>query len=423
MKRSLICLLVLVLLLGTASTAVAEEPQTIRDLSWRSQARHDLTVAAIDVFMEKNPNIRVEIEFTDWGGYWSKLATQAAGGMVPDVVQMDYAYITQYASNDVLADLTPYVESGALNIENISESMLESGRVGEGLYAIPCGSTAPVLMYRPDVLEQANVTMPIAPTESEFAKIMKTVYETTGRTTNSDYGWEGVRYHVRNYGLNLYNDEGTALGFDDPAYIVYVWQRYLNEVEAGYCLAVGETTASTPFDAYISDVWSAHHSSNELSAYQSGSNCELQLAVLPAMDDATQVATYVKPTMFWAISNNSTVKDAAIAFINYYTHDTDCYDIMGLDRGIPVSSAVREYLTPNLSDTDKKVVAIMDYLAIEGNSSPVMNPDIPVHSELNSLYDNYFEQVQYGMVEDLTAHAQAFMDEANAIIANSLTAE
>ena len=65
----------------------------------------------------------------------------------------------------------------------------------------------------------------------------------------------------------------------------------------------------------------------------------------------------------------------------------------------------------------------MDYLAIEGNSSPVMNPDIPVHSELNSLYDSYFEQVQYGMVEDLTAHAQAFMDEANAIIANSLTAE
>ena len=109
MKRSLICLLVLVLLLGTASTAAAEETQTIRVLWWGSQARHDLTVAAIDVFMEKNPNIHVEIEFTDWGGYWSKLATQAAGGMVPDVVQMDYAYITQYAGNDVLADLTPYV--------------------------------------------------------------------------------------------------------------------------------------------------------------------------------------------------------------------------------------------------------------------------------------------------------------------------
>lgn len=34
MKRSLICLLVLVLLLGTASTAAAEETQTIRVLWW-----------------------------------------------------------------------------------------------------------------------------------------------------------------------------------------------------------------------------------------------------------------------------------------------------------------------------------------------------------------------------------------------------
>ena len=91
----------------------------------------------------------MEIEFTDWGGYWSKLATQAAGGMVPDVVQMDYAYITQYAGNDVLADLTPYVESGALDVSNISETILDSGKVDGKLYAIPCGSTAPVLMYRP----------------------------------------------------------------------------------------------------------------------------------------------------------------------------------------------------------------------------------------------------------------------------------
>ena len=126
--------------------------------------------------------------------------------------------------------------------------------------------------------------------------------------------------------------------------------------------------------------------------------------------------------MFWSIYKDSSVKEAAIEFINFYTHDTDCYDIMSFDRGIPVSSKVREHLMPSLDDTGKKIVEIMDYLE-DGQSSPVMNPDIPVHGELNTLFANYFEQVEYGMVEDLTAHAQAFMDEANAIIANSLTAE
>lgn len=419
-KKFLVLLMALVLLLSTMTFAVAQEQQTIRVLWWGSQARHDLTVKAINLFMEKNPNIKVEIEFTDWGGYWSKLATQTAGGLVPDVVQMDYAYITQYATNNVLEDLTPYIESGALDVSNISDAMLASAKVGDGMYAIPCGSTAPILLYRKDILDQAGVTMPISPTEKEFFEIEKQVLAATGRTNGSDCGWEGVRYHVRNYGLNLYSEDGTSLGFEDPALVAYVWQRYLNEVEAGIQLAIGETTAATPFDAYVSDVWSAHHSSNELPAYQNGSNCELHLAILPVMEDAIQAATYVKPTMFWSISKNSEVKDAAITFINYYTHDTDCYDIMTLDRGMPVSSAIREYLAPNLNETDQKVVEIMNYLAQEGNSTPVMKPDIAAHSEVNSLYGTYLEQVQYGMVDDLIAHAQAFMDEANEIIKKSL---
>ena len=424
MKRFLICLMTLTLLLGMVAIAHAEEPTTIRVLWWGSQARHDLTMQAVNLFMEKNPNIKVEVEFTDWGGYWSKLATQAAGGLVPDVVQMDYAYITQYANNGVLADLTSFIDSGLLDVSNIAETLLASAKVGDGLYAIPCGSTAPILMYRKDVLDQAGLTMPISPTESEYAELMQKVYDATGRTNGSDSSWDnGLRTILRCYGLNLYNDEGTGLGFDDPSYIVYMWERYQKEIKAGFRLGVGEGTAATPFDSYVQDIWATCHSSNELSAYQNGSNCDLELAVLPTMDDATQPHSYFKPTMFWSISKDSPNKEAAITFINYYTHDTDCYDIMKLDRGMPASSAIREHLAPNMDETSKKIVAIMEYLGEEGHSSPVMNPDIASHGEIMALYSNYFEQVQYDLVDDLTAHAQAFMDEANAIIAKSLEAK
>ena len=423
-KRFLICLMSISLLLGSMSFAAAETEQTtIRVAWWGSQARHDLTVAAVEKFMEKNPHIKVEVEFVDWGGYWSKLATQVAGGLVPDVIQMDYAYITQYANNNVLEDLTPYIESGVVNVNNISDAMMASARVGNGLYAVPCGSTAPILMYRKDVLDQAGLTMPIAPTESEFAELQKLVYEKTGRTNGSQTNWDNaMRTIVRCYGLNLYNEDGTALGFDDPSYIVYLYQRYLNEIEAGLCLEVGEKTAVSAFDAYVNDIWATCHSSNELSAYQKGSNCDLQLALLPTMDDATTPHSYCKPTMFWSVAKTSAHKEAAIAFINYWTHDPDCADIMTLDRGIPVSSAIREHLAPNLDATSQKIVAIMDYLALEGNSSPVMKPDIPSHGEITALFASYFEEVQYGLVDDLTAHAQAFMDEANSIIKNSLAA-
>jgi multiple sugar transport system substrate-binding protein len=46
--------------------------------------------------MQKNPNVKINVEFTDWTGYWDKLSAMAAGGNLPDIIQQDYAYITQW---------------------------------------------------------------------------------------------------------------------------------------------------------------------------------------------------------------------------------------------------------------------------------------------------------------------------------------
>jgi multiple sugar transport system substrate-binding protein len=83
LKRFFACLLTVALLLCSFSFALADDQQTIHVLWWGSQTRHDATTKMIEKFMEKYPNIKVEIELTDWTGYWSKLATQAAGGWFP----------------------------------------------------------------------------------------------------------------------------------------------------------------------------------------------------------------------------------------------------------------------------------------------------------------------------------------------------
>ena len=50
---------------------------------------------------------------------------------MPDLIQMDYKYLDQYVNNGQLLDLTPYIESGALDATNIPENVLEMGVVGE----------------------------------------------------------------------------------------------------------------------------------------------------------------------------------------------------------------------------------------------------------------------------------------------------
>ena len=422
MKRILACVLSLALLLGCVSFASAEDATTVRMLWWGSQTRHDVTVAAVNKFMEKHPEIKVEVEYTDWNGYWSKLATQVAGNVAPDVVAMDYAYLTRYAKEGVLADLSPYFESGVIDITNMADSVIGSGMVDGVPYGISTGTNANMLMYRPDVLEAAGLTMPESITWEELFEMCGVVYEKTGRTTVWPSSSEFLRSTARNFGGNLYNDEGTALGFDDPQLIVRIWQSYLDAINAGWALGVGETTAATAFDDCVADSWFGLHWTNELTAYESGNGCELKMVPWPDWSDAQQTAEYFKPSMFWSITESSQVKDAAAVLVNFFENDPDCFDIIALDRAMPISSAIREHIAPNLDENSLEIAAMLDWLGGEGRTSPIMKPDIAANSDVGTLWTEYTEQVQYGMVDadKLLEHAQAFMDEANATIAKSL---
>ena len=420
MKRILAAILSLVLVLGCVSFASAEET-TIRIVWWGSQNRHDVTVAAVQKFMEKNPDIKVEVEYTDWGGYWSKLATQAAGNLLPDVIQMDYSQLANYASNMILADLTPYFESGAIDISNVASSVIESGEVGGVPYALSCGTNALVLMYRPDVVEAAGLTMPEEITAEEYAELCQKVYDATGRTAWSlGFQFDSYRNIARGYGVDFYNEEGTALGFDDPEWIVRLWQGSVDAEAAGWQIPVGEETAASGMDVFVSDTWVDNIWTNQLDAYEIGSNCELKMIPWPDWSDSTRASTYFKPSMFWSIAESSENKDAAAKLIDFLTNDPECFNIVGTDRAMPISSVIREYMAPKLSENSQEVSAVLDYLAQEGKTSKIMNPDLACHSDVQTLFTEYYEMVRYGMVDDLTAHAQALIDEANEIIAKSL---
>ena len=424
MKRFLSFLLVAVMIcMAIPALGAAEEPVTLRVAWWGSQTRHDKTMEAIAKFEEKNPGIKVEAEFTDWGGYWSKLATQVAGGLTPDVIQMDYAYLAQYGENGVLADLTPYIESGAINTENVAEDVLGIGKVGDKIFALSTGTNANTFMYRKDIAEQAGVEVPIEPTLEQFYEICATVYEKTGRTNVVPSGYESLRMLLRAYGLQFFNEDGTALGFDDPQYIVRQWQDYLDGEAAGWSIPVGENTNTSDFDTLVNDQWMAGQWTNQLAMMEENNSCELELVCYPDPADRTVPSTYLKPTMFWSVAEMSEVKDAAVKFIDFYTNDTDCADIMLIDRGMPISSAIREHITPNLDSASQKIAAFMDYLAQDGKTTPIMKVDPVGSAEVFALYGTYCEAVAYHQVEDLTAWAQQFMDEANVILANATKAE
>lgn len=211
--------------------------------------------------------------------------------------------------------------------------------------------------------------------------------------------------------MNLYNEDASALGFDDPQYIVDMWQTALDAQHEGYGMIPGEETAVTAFDSMVSDAWSRYQNSNELQAYRDSTGKDISMVMIPNMDDATASATYLKPAMFWCVGAQSEVKDAAIRFINFFTNDPACYDIVGIERAVPISSEMREHVAPLLDEVSQEVVDFVDYVSQPGMASPLMNPDPSCHSEVAELLSQYSEQVRYGDGRRPAGDCEQFMEE------------
>ena len=94
------------------------------------------TSEAIELFEDEYPNIDVSTQFQAWDDYWTARTTEAAGQTLPDVLQMDLAYIHQYASNNQVLDLSDQV---GVNLEtgDIDEAVLASGSLDGGQFGIP----------------------------------------------------------------------------------------------------------------------------------------------------------------------------------------------------------------------------------------------------------------------------------------------
>ena len=90
----------------------AQAGTQLRMFWWGAKDRAERTEKVNALFAQKNPGITVAGETLGWADYWPRLATQAAGRNAPDLIQMDYRYIFEYARRGALLPLDAHVGKG-----------------------------------------------------------------------------------------------------------------------------------------------------------------------------------------------------------------------------------------------------------------------------------------------------------------------
>lgn len=411
---------------GETENTGEKEPVTIKMTWWGGQTRHDQTQQVLDLYTELNPHVTFEVMPSGWDGYFEKLSTQTASGSMPDIVQMDYLYITTYAKNNSVADLTPFIEDGTIDTSNIDENLLNTGKIGGKMSGMVLSSSLLAVGYNPDVFAEAEVAEPVSDwTWSDYIETNKQILEKTGKLGSSMdpvLDTNLLSYWIRQHGASLFSADNKTLGYEDDKVVadfIQMWKDMMdvdvvpNPDEYEQIVTLGiEAGPVVTGEAGMVFEW------NNYASKVSASNDKIKIATPPLSDDSQDKGLWLKPGMFFSVAETSTVKKEAAEFINWFINSKEANDIMMAERGTPVSSEIRDYLVGSgkLAQPQQDMFKYVDDAIALCGETPA--PDPAGMSEVNAAFKNAAAKVFYGQLSSEEAAAE-FRTEVNSILARN----
>jgi multiple sugar transport system substrate-binding protein len=394
-----------------------DEKITLRIAWWGSQPRHDYTLEVIKMYEEQNPNVKIQAEYASWDDYWKKLAPQASAQQLPDIIQMDLSYFSQYAENGQLADLTPFLDK-QIDVTNFSDNIIDGGKLGDKLYGFNAGVNVVGFHYDPELLKKIGVeSLDENWTWDNYKEVAKKakdagVFVDTGMKADVFFN-----YYLRTLGKSLYSKDGTTLGYDDDQLFEDFFEMTSNMVKDGVVptpdyLAQLKGIEDDP--VVTKDALGIWQWSNQFVGLQQVANRPLSINPMPG--PGTKEGLYLKPSMFWSVANNSKHQEEAAKFIDFFVNDVEANKLILGERGIPGSSAVKEALKPELSPEQVQVFDSVEWA--EQNSSEFDGPDPIGAGEVIELLDSLSEQMNYGQLEVKDA-AKQFRQQAESILSQN----
>jgi multiple sugar transport system permease protein len=110
-----------------------------------------------EIFVERNPDIRVQLAVYPWGQYWAKIRTQAASGLAPDVLYLAAQQSGAWVSNGALMPLDDFIEKSGFDLSLYYEDIVDACRWDGQLYSLPLELPVAALVYSIDRFEERGI--------------------------------------------------------------------------------------------------------------------------------------------------------------------------------------------------------------------------------------------------------------------------
>lgn len=349
---------VLVMLLCISISQFAwSQDKVLRFMWWGGGDRHESSLRAIKLFEVKNPGIKIKWDYVKSGGntYTSRLAEEMAAGKEADIMQINWAYISQVsADGKTFADLNKYK---FLDLDDFVNESWKSGLSAGKLNALPIAYTARMFIWNKTLWDRAK--LPLPKTWDDLIKAGK-IFET--RLGKGYYPLDAQTYdHLLVSHQYIYQKTGKPwIDPNSPKVMLtpaeaLEWVHFHEKLIEEHVIPNRDERLNTggmvdrgteQHPSWVNGLWGgalAWTSRFDIltSTPKKGFEFVVGDVTMPA---AKNSGVFGRPAMMLAVSKNSRYPEEAAKFVNFLTTDPDAVRILGTDRGIPMSKPQIDWL-------------------------------------------------------------------------------
>jgi oligogalacturonide transport system substrate-binding protein len=394
-------------------------PVTLRFAWWGGDERHQATLKAIDLYQQRNPGVRIEAEYGGWDGYYEKLVTQLAGGTAADILQIDFAWVYELSSKGDL--FLPLEGNSLVDISKFDRTFLLSYCAYDGkIIGVPTGLNGEIILVDTGLLRKSGIGL------------------------NTQWDWDNFFTEGRK--VNTTNPNAYLLGSAPNGVRIFIFEKYLIQSAGGlidenkkilfteqqaeeafaYIKSLLDQKILVPFSEsspyglrswenpdWINSNLGILHSNASSLVQDSGGKTDIMVASMPVKKDAVDSGIYVRPSQIMVVNNNSTYRDAAAQFMNFFFNDPEAIEILSSTRGIPPTTTGREILTQKGLINPLVEEATNIALSKMGKPASVWQ----TNSEITQILDDVVEKLGFGVLTPTQA-AKDLRDRLSAKLAS-----
>ena len=400
------------------STSAGDEsgPVTITFNWWGGDSRHEATQKAVEAFMAKNPDIKVEVNFGAWTDWETARALEFQSGTGADLSQINMDWIPNYDANgETFLDINTVADT--VDLTQFDQKLLDQAKdVKGGLAGVPIAETGRIFYWDKTTFDEAGIDIPksLADLRAAGATFKEKLGDDYYPLAMGQYDRAiFMTYYLQaKYKEPIFSDEGVFNYTEDQ---IKDGIEFIQSLEADHVIPsiktidgdgaasfdVNEKFVSGRYAGILEWDSSANKFKNAL-----GEGRELVVGEeFKDLGDGNNTGVFSKISMLYAISANSKHPKEAAMLMNFLLNDPEGIEIIGTQRGIPSSKvALSQLEAANAIDemtgeAHKKVLEAKEF-----NMSTKFDDSSLKGS--SALYTDVFGGVSYG---DYTSDAAAKM--------------